>query len=182
MISFSEYNISTIDNERITYGKYGIGFSKDWAKNNNVGPVLYVGTTSVAAKGMNILLKARRKTNNEKLPGKIRLAIMEVKTFMKNEKGYNSKFKEENFDFKAENEWRFVPRKSDIDNYLISQNQRTYLKNRDKHNKMLEKYPLRFKREDIQILFVSNASEKDELINTFGLDVEIIKISNWRIK
>lgn len=105
---------------------------------------------------------------------------MEVKTFMKNEKGYNSKFIEENFDFKAENEWRYVPRKSDIDNYLISQNQRTYLANRDKHNKMLEKYPLRFKREDIQVLFVSNESEREELINSFGLGFEIIKISNWK--
>lgn len=180
MISFSEYNVSTIDKERITYGKYGVGFSKEWAETNNIGPVLYVGSTSVAAKGMKELLKARRKTNSEKLPGKIRLAIMEVKTFMKNKKGYNSKLEQENFDFKAENEWRYVPRKLDIDSYLISQNQRTYLKNRDKHNKMLEKYPLGFKREDIQFVFVSNQSEKDELIKTFGLDIETIKISNWK--
>jgi len=182
MISFSEYNLSTIDNERITYGKYGLGFSKEWAKTNNVGPVLYVGSTSVAAKGMKELLIARRKTNSEKLPGKIRLAIMEVKTFMKNEKGYNSKLENENFDFKAENEWRYVPRKPDIDNYLISQNQRTYLKNRYKHNKMLEKYPLKFKSEAIQVVFVSNQSEKYELIKTFGLANGLIKISNWRIK
>jgi len=182
MISFSEYKLSTINNEKITYGKYGLGFSKEWAKVNNIGPVLYVGPTSIAAKGMKDLLIARRKTKNEKLPGKIRLAIMELKTFMKNEEGYNSYFKQENFNFKSENEWRFVPKKSQIDNYLISQNQRTYLRNKDKHNKMLEKYPLKFRKEDIQIVFVSNQSERDELAKIYYLKKELIKISKWKTK
>jgi len=182
MVSFSEYDPLTINNKKITYGKYGVGFSKDWAKANNIGPVLYVGPTSVAAKGMRDLLIARRKTGNERLPGKVRLAIMEVKSFMKNEKGYNSYLKQGNFDFKSENEWRYIPRKSQIDNYLISQNQRTYLRNKDKHNKMLEKYPLRFKMEDIKIVYVTNQSEKDELIKDFGLKTELIKISNWKTK
>ena len=176
MISFSEYNLSTINNQRITYGKYGLGFSKVWSIANNIGPVLYVGTTSIAAKGINELLNARRIENNERLSPKIRLAIMEVKTYIKNEKGFNSKLNIDNFDFKAENEWRYVPRKKEINNYFISLNQRTYLKNKSKHNIILERYPLRFKRDDIQVVFVSNQNEEDELVRHFGLAKNLIKI------
>ena len=61
MVCFSEYNPETINNQVITYGKYAIGFSKKWAREKNIGPVLYVSETSIAAKGMNELLKARRK-------------------------------------------------------------------------------------------------------------------------
>ncbi|MFD2561169.1 abortive infection system antitoxin AbiGi family protein [Aquimarina rubra] len=182
MICFSEYNPKTINQERITYGSYGIGFSKKWARNNNIGPVLYVSQTSVAAKGMKELLTARRKTKEGRLPRKLRLSIMEVKCFMKNEIGYNSFSGELDFDFKAENEWRYIPKKIAIDNYLISQNQRTYLKNKDKHNEKLKKYPLQFNLNDIGLVYVSNKSEKIELSEKFGLEKEKIRISEWNKK
>ena len=182
MISFSEYNLEDINSKIITYGNYGVGFTKEWAYRNNIGPVLYVGQSSVAAKGMKDLLIARRKTKNDKLPGRVRLAIMEVKTFIKNEKGLNSNLNQKDFDFKAENEWRYVPKKVEINNYLISQNQRTYIRNKDKHNKMLEKFPLKFKRDDLKVVFVSNQTEKDELIKKFDIKVDIIQIANWKNK
>ena len=107
---------------------------------------------------------------------------MEVKTFIKNEKGLNSNLNQKDFDFKAENEWRYVPKKVEINNYLISQNQRTYIRNKDKHNKMLEKFPLKFKRDDLKVVFVSNQTEKDELIKKFDIKVDIIQIANWKNK
>ena len=182
MISFSEYNPDEINSKKITYGNYGIGFSKEWSRNNKIGPVFYVEQSSLAAKGLKELLAARRKTNNEKLPGKIRLAIMELKAFIKNERGFNSYNNQADFDFKSENEWRFVPKKSQIDNYLISQNQKTYLKNKKRHNKMLEKYPLKFNLSDVRILYVSSDSEKDELIRQFGIIKDKIYIAGWKKK
>ncbi len=89
---------------------------------------------------------------------------------------------QDNFDFKSENEWRYVPKKSQIDNYLISQNQRTYLRNKDRHNKILEKYPLKFKKEDIQVVFVSNQLEKDKIIEEFQINAKLIKIAKWNTK
>lgn len=181
MICFSEYNPATINNEIITYGKYGVGFSKNWARNKKIGPVLYVSDTSAAAKGMKELLTARRiKSFDKKLDPKLRLAIMEVKCFMKNEKGYNSYSNNPQFDFKSENEWRFVPQKNEIKKYLISQNQSTYLKNKKKHNQKLEKFPLKFELNDLKVIYVSNTKERNDIIKLTGITPVIVKIAKWK--
>lgn len=180
MICFSEYNINNINSETITYGKYGIGFNKEWARKNKISPVLYVGETSTAAKGMKDLLVARRKNNVDALPKRLRLAIMEIKCFIKNETGLNSYNGKPNFDFKSENEWRYVPNKSEINNYLISQNQTTYLKDKKKHNKKLEDFPLNFRLSDLEVVFVSNSSEIQTVIDLFGIKKEIIKLAKWK--
>jgi hypothetical protein len=181
MICFSEYNSLTINQETITYGRYAIGFSKNWARAKRIGPVLYVSDTSTAAKGMKDLLIARKITSiDKKLEPKLRLAIMEVKSFMKNEKGYNSYSNQYNFDFKSENEWRFVPQKKEIKDYLISQNQSTYLKNKIKHNNKLEEFPLRFELNDVKVIYVANTKEKNDIIKLFGIIPEIVKIAKWK--
>ncbi|WP_281499688.1 abortive infection system antitoxin AbiGi family protein [Allomuricauda sp. SCSIO 64092] len=41
MVCFSEYNLKEIGSKKITYGNYGVGFSKDWARSKKIGPVLY---------------------------------------------------------------------------------------------------------------------------------------------
>ena len=183
MICFSEYNPLTINNEIITYGKYGIGFSKSWAREKKISPVLYVSENSTAAKGMKELLIARRiRSLDKKLDPKLRLAIMEIKCFIKNEKGYNSNTHNPEFDFKSENEWRFVPQKKEIKNYLISQNQSTYLNNKKKHNQKLEKFPLKFDLNDLKVVYVSNANERNEIIKLTDIAPEKVKIAIWKTK
>jgi hypothetical protein len=181
MVCFSEYDPDTIQNQTITYGRYAIGFSKTWARNKKIGPVLYVSSESSAAQGMKKLLIARR-SKNEKLDPKVRLAIMEVKCFMKNERGINSNLDQSDFDFKSENEWRFVPQKQEIKNYLISQNQGTYLKNKSRHDKKLEAFPLKFQLEDLEVVYVNDDLERNELIKLTGLSSEKVKIATWKIK
>ena len=183
MICFSEYNPLTINNEIITYGKYGIGFSKSWARERKISPVLYVSENSTAAKGMKELLVARRiKLLDKKLDPKLRLAIMEIKCFIKNERGYNSKTNNPEFDFKSENEWRFVPQKKEIKNYLISQNQSTYLSDKKKHNQKLEKFPLKFELTDLKVVYVSNVKERNEIIKLIGVAPKIVEIAIWKTK
>lgn len=174
MVCFCEFDEGT--EIKSSYGKYGVGFTKEWARKNNIGPVLYVSNESAAAKGIGSLLKARRKNDGKYLPRAVKLAIMEIKCFVKNETGRNDKLQQANFDFKAENEWRYVPTKKQIGNYLISQNQRTYLKNKTKHNDKLSKYPLLFKLNDVAIIFVRTKSEKDAIIKGNDIPGEIIRI------
>lgn len=183
MVCFSEYDPKTINNQKITYGKYSIGFGKEWARKNGISPVLYINDSSVAAKGMRELLVSRRKKIDDKrLPPKIRLAIMEVKCFMKNEIGYNSYTGDREFDFKSENEWRYVPRKTSIDNFFISENQSTYKNNKIKYNRIVEKHPLKFDLGDIKYLYLPSINEQMEISNYFGIDKSKIKISSWRTK
>ena len=76
MVCFSKYDIHNIDDEIITYGKYGIGLSPDWASKKKVNPVLYIDQNSRAALGLGKLLRARRNKENSKLPDNLRLPIM----------------------------------------------------------------------------------------------------------
>jgi len=179
MVCFSEYNIDEIDTKKITYGRYGLGFSKDWARKKKIGPVLYVSQNSLAAKGMSKLLIARRNLPKSKLPKNLRLAIIELKCFMKNEQGYNSHFGVDNFDFKSENEWRYVPEKRIISNFHISQKQNVYEMRKDEYNRRLLEYPLKFKLSDIEVIFVTSEQEVIEIARTFRIDKGRIKISGW---
>lgn len=114
MVCFCAYNLEELQSKIITYGKYGIAFSTDWALQKRISPVLYIDGNSLAAKGLATLLKARQNKMDKNLPKHLRMPIMEIKSFTKNVRGYNSYLKEDNFNFQYENEWRYVPRKSDI--------------------------------------------------------------------
>jgi len=179
MVCFSKFDIEKIDNETITYGKYGVGFSIDWANKNKVNPVLYIDQNSMAALGLGNLLRARRNKESSKLPDNLRLPIMQLKCFTKNVRGYNSYFKERDFDFESENEWRYVPDKKAINNKLISMNKSSYLKRPDYYNNRLIPYPLNFKRKDIELVFVKLKQEIEIINENFAIEKSNIKISNW---
>jgi len=180
MVCFCECNENDLPNRVITYGRYGVAFSIDWALRKRVSPVLYIDENSLAAKGLEKLLRARQNKENSKLPDNLRLPIMEIKCFTKNVRGYNSYFNQDNFYFKIENEWRYVPRKSDIDGKLISQNQSTYIKKQDFYNKKLEPYSLKFIDSDIENIFVSREDEITLIAEEFSIDIEKIQVSVWK--
>jgi hypothetical protein len=182
MVCFCEHDINVLNSKTITYGRYGIAFSTNWALRKRISPVLYMDGNSLAAKGLATLLRARQnKVDFKELPKHLRLPIMEIKCFTKNVRGYNSKLDKYDFDFKSENEWRYIPRKSDIDGNLISQNQSTYTKNPDFYNKKLLPYHLKFKASDIEVIFVSKKDETIQLSNEFSIDINKIQVSNWKI-
>lgn len=178
MVSFSEYQDGELETKTITYGRYAIALKKDWARARNMSPVLYVEKSSPAAKGLIELLKARRDLDS--FPAELRLPTMQMKCFTKHETGYNSWNGAENFCFKDENEWRFVPSKKQIGGRPIAENYSTYQKHRDRYNNLLKPYPLRFSLQDIVFIYTNNISEKEQLISKFELKEEQIKISVWK--
>ena len=178
MVAFSEFRPSTLADAKITYGKYALGMSKEWARGSNISPVLYVGENSTAAKGMATLIKARKVKN--KLSDDLRLAIMEVKSFVKNEVGYNSHFEVDNFDFKSENEWRYVPEKSKMDGNYISHNVSTYRRKQEYYNAKLSKYPLKFEYNDIAAIFVATKHETDEFIQLYPKLAGKVILTPWK--
>lgn len=180
MVCFCECNRSELTNRTITYGRYGVAFSTDWGLRKRVSPILYIDDNSLAAKGLGKLLKARQNKETSKLPANLRLPIMEIKCFTKNLRGYNSYLRKDNFDFKSENEWRYVPRISDIGGNLISQNQNTYIRNQDFYNQKIEQYPLKFNYSDIENIFVSKIEEIRLIAEEFSIDTEIIQVSTWK--
>ena len=179
MVSFSEYVMKTIDKRKITYGKFGIGFKKSWVVKNKLHPVLYVDKNSLIANSLADLLAARRKNAKTQLAPNIKLAIMTIKCFTKNTNGYNSYFKVDNFDFKSENEWRYVPTKKQIDGKLISQTKSKYLARPDYYNNQLKDYSLIFSVKDIECIFVSTEQQRQVILKLISIDRDKVKISKW---
>jgi len=180
MVCFCQYDADELARKTITYGSYGIAFSTDWALRKGISPVLYVDGNSLAAKGLATLLKARRNRASSTLPGRLRLAIIEIKCFTKNVRGYNEYLGRRDFDFSQENEWRYVPRKSDIGGNLISQNRRAYLKNPDRHNAKLLPYPLKFRASDIEVIFVAERPEIADISDELSIKSNTIQVSSWK--
>lgn len=179
MVSFSKQIIRTIDNKNITYGEFGIGLKKSWIDKNKIHPVLYLDKSSHIAKALASLLKARRKNAETVLAPSIRSSIMTIKCFTKNTVGYNSYFEIDNFNFRAENEWRYVPTKEQIKGNLVSQSRRKYEKNPDLYDDKLRDYPLEFSKDDIMYIFVRTGKQKDEIARIFNINKAIIRISGW---
>lgn len=179
MVSFSEYFINTIDKRKITYGKFGIGFKKSWVVKNKLHPVLYVDKNSLIANSLADLLAARRKNAKTQLAPNIKLAIMTIKCFTKNASGYNSYFKMTDFDFKSENEWRYVPTKKQIDGKLISQTKSKYLARQDFYNNQLKDYSLKFSIMDIEYIFVSTEQQRQTILKLISINKDKVKLSKW---
>jgi len=179
MVSFSAFSDDELKSKVVTYGGYGIGLTKDWASKQGLSPVNYIDANSPAAQGLNALLRARQ---TGLIPSILRLPIIQLKCFTKHVTGFNSYFKEANFNFEAEREWRFVPSKTQIGGNLISENFSTYKNNKEKYNKRLEKYPLPFSYEDVSYVYVKTEVERQEIIQITGLPERKLKIKLWSEK
>jgi hypothetical protein len=180
MVCFSEYAFEDLANKTITYGQYGIAFTDHWVKKNKIHPVLYIEQESVVANALAQLLRARQNKGRSRLPDHLRLPIMTIKCFTKNTVGPNIALNKKDFNFREESEWRYVPKKKDIDYGLISLNKSTYLNDKISHNKKLIRFPLKFDNNDIERIFVSTASEAKAVFETFNIERKRIQISNWK--
>lgn len=179
MISFSEYEIQTIDKRHITYGHYGIAFARRWILKNKIHPVLYINNSSLVAKSLATLLIARR--SQTELTDEIKESIMMLKCFTKNSKGYNSHFEINDFNFRAENEWRYVPTKEQIDRNFISLPRNKYKENKEKYNNRLLDFPLKFTIQDVKYIFVHSEAERNSVHRRFSFPLESILLSRWSI-
>lgn len=182
MICFSECDLSSINNKVITYGNFGIAFSKKWINKNKIHPVIYIDSNSVVAESLASLLVARRKNADVQLSSKVKNSIMTIKCFTKNARGYNSYHNVPNFNFKDENEWRYVPTKRQIGGKLISQDRSKYMARKKYYNDQLIDYALKFSIEDIEFFFVKNEVQKEEILRMNILNKGKIMISRWKTK
>ena len=177
MVCFSEQNLAEIHNKDITYGRFGISLSTDWIIKNNIQPVMYIEKNSSVAHSLAILLEHRRS-----LPkgNKLRNPIMTIRGFVKNTIGYNSYFDKKDFVFKTENEWRYLPTKTQIGNGFISENRSTFLKDEDKYNNRLLKYPLEFNHNDITKIYYDDDESFNILKKKFPELVNKMEKSPWK--
>ncbi len=178
MVSFSDYDHEELQNKEITYGGYGIALNKTWAVENGLTPVNYIEKNSPVALGLIALLRARQL---DTLPNNLRLPVIQLKCFTKHVYGYNSHFKRDDFYFKYENEWRFVPTIQQIGGGRISVDYSKYKRKEEFYNDKIASYSLKFIYENIRYIYVQNTSERDELVGVYGFPLSKVRIAAWKV-
>ncbi|MBL4832696.1 MAG: hypothetical protein JKY26_01880 [Pseudomonas sp.] len=181
MVCFSAYSTIDLNGRNITYGRYAIVMKKTWVNANTVTPVLYVDSYSQVALALGKMLRSRQGKETFKLPDELRLPVIQLKCFTKNSRGYNSYYKEDNFLFYEENEWRFVPTLSELDGARLSQNLSTYENNKLKHEIKLSGHSLNFKYQDIEKVYVEHEVEVSNVKSILGGST-VVEVSPWITK
>lgn len=171
------------------YGEYAIAFSKEWGEKNNFQPVQYVNTQSQFTHSF--ISAFNSAVNLDNLPDQISDDITQKLAFLKPLRGkierqigkgrseITIKFIK---NFHDEQEWRYVPKSSDLEKLSMSEIiansnyvEQSYLK---EVNKGLEtnKYSsiwLKYNYQDIRYIIVPNTESRINMIKTiFDLDDE----------
>jgi len=160
MVSFCDIPLSDSKQHFATYGKYGIGLSKEWAIKNCINPVIYIDKNSHFALTINKLLKERRKSNT-KLSENLKTEILRIKSYAKNysETLHRNSIKTPDFRFYDEREWRLVPSDEILNGAPFSVSRKFYLKNKAKYNKKLSGIRIKFEPVDISYIIVENTKQ-----------------------
>ncbi|VEB04813.1 Protein of uncharacterised function (DUF2743) [Klebsiella pneumoniae] len=178
MVSFSEYEHNELHNKTVTYGGYGIALKKSWAVRNGLTPVNYIEKNSASC--IRSYCFCYDPASLVRCRKAYAYLFIQLKCFTKHVYGYNSHFKEDDFFFKYENEWRFVPTIQQIGGGRISVDYSKYKKRESLYNNRVASYPLKFLRENVKYIYVQSAFERQEIIDRFGFSERQVVISTWK--
>jgi hypothetical protein len=169
MVSFCDIPLSQVKNHIDSYGSYGIGLSKNWAKKHGLNPVLYMERNSTMANhfcktlftevlGEKYIEGAEEST----------YALADIFRYMKNYDGdlTRKKGNTPNYRFYDEREWRYVPLKKQLKKAPIIITPDNYDTDSKKleANKLLIGQKLKFTPHDITYIIVESESEIIKLI------------------
>lgn len=172
MVSFSDLRLSELKDNIGTYGKFGIGLTKDWAITAALNPVMYASQHSLFTenfiKGIEDFF--RLVNNSSDSTGKYEIAYNNTINTLRYIKNYQGdlirpgKTTITNYVFANEREWRYVP---PIDDNILSfvpidkirtPQQKSYFNQKVSHKK------LNFQPDDIKYLIVEKDSDINPLI------------------
>ncbi len=180
MVSFSDLRLSELKENIGTYGKFGIGMTKDWAINKGLNPVMYASDKSLFTenfmKGIEDFFKLVSKTDD--ITGKYEAAYnntINTLRYIKNYKGdliRPGKEPTPNYVFANEREWRFVPPISDGILSFVSIDQIRTPQQKSRFNQKVSHIKLHFQPDDIKYLIV----ERDNDINPLIAHLKIAKV------
>jgi len=175
MVSFCDLKLSELKHF-MSYGKFGIGLTKDWANRNGLSPVMYINRhcqlmdnliSGISGVYMHLGLVDNSTQFNSL--NKSYLNIMNTYRYIKNYDGElwrHGKLENDNYRFADEREWRFVP---DLNTVGIApfvgiSNIKTK-KQKEEYNAKVSHIRLTFSPDDIKYLVVEKDEDITELIS-----------------
>lgn len=184
MVCFCDIPLSRVDEHVGFYGNYGIGVSREWARNNELSPVIYLNENTPQHQSLKSILLGNLKNkgyypNSDSDVNNIMSHIKPIE----GEMIINGKpvFKE----FYQENEWRYA-----ISGIALSLKSRPWLYEEDYKNehilvcenlKSKEHYSLKLSPSDIKYIFVKSDSDIPHMVNFIQTQLDSYPSSDLKI-
>lgn len=179
MVSFSDLRLSELKDNIGTYGKFGIGLTKDWAIRNGLNPVMYASQNSLFTENFiqatedlfNIVSQSGDTT------GRYETAYNNTLNTLRYIKNYQGdlirpgKKTINAYVFANEREWRYVPPITESILAFVPIDQIKTSKQKSQFNQKVKHIRLNFQPDDIKYLIV----EKDEDINDLITHLRLVK-------
>lgn len=162
MVCFCDIPLSQIKNHIDTYGEYGIGMSKNWAKKNNLNPVIYLEKDSILTSSIVSEIKATIKNGNID-----KSKILNVIRYIKS---YQGEFRRKGkiitgVKFYDEREWRYVPKSDSKLKFWLTAKELVDDAILAEGNLKLQDFTLDFEIDDIKYIIIKNESEIPTMIS-----------------
>ena len=173
MVSFADLRLTELKGNIGTYGKFGIGMTKEWAINRGLNPVMYASKESLFTenfiKGIEDFFNLV--VNSNDTTGRFETAYnntINTLRYIKNYKGdliRRGKSTKPNYVFANEKEWRYVPPiVGDILSFIPIDEIKTS-QQRSYYNQKVAHLRLHFQPDDIKYLIVEKDSDINSLIS-----------------
>lgn len=173
MVSFADLRLTELKGNIGTYGKFGIGMTKEWAINRGLNPVMYASKESLFTenfiKGIEDFFNLV--VNSNDTTGRFETAYnntINTLRYIKNYKGdliRRGKSTKPNYVFANEKEWRYVPPiVGDILSFIPIDEIKTS-QQKSYYNQKVAHLRLHFQPDDIKYLIVEKDSDINSLIS-----------------
>jgi hypothetical protein len=177
MVSFCDIPLSQVKYHIEIYGCYGLGLTRDWGLKNGLNPLTYVESSSnfsqSLANAVNYFLpKARQENLKLAQDDEYFKAVLGLGELIGNIKSYSGDYERggkthKDYRFYDEREWRFVPRSSEENLLMISEETWHTPIGQEKARRLTESYRLKFDPDDIKYVIIKDDSEIHEFIDHF---------------
>lgn len=157
MKCFCDIPLGLIKKHLSSYGKFGLGISKNFARDNRISPIFYIHDNSDT---LNRYLSSTKKAdllnpNYSLLPY---IKLDEIKRVTKSGTTISLRYYDER-------EWRYVPSEAKFVDFTgFDEDEIKKMKIEDENSKLhKDQYLLKFKYSDISYIFVDKAKDVDEI-------------------
>lgn len=182
MVCFCDIPLSRTDEHVSFYGSFGVGMSKEWAVKNDLNPVLYMASQNSLAKTiMEISLTAATLPDDEKRTaalGNFRHLTGHIKPSEGTMVVAGEPVRKE---FYQESEWRFIPRNSNIRDYLRRSDFENVAELERGNESVRSHSMLRFVPNDVKYIFVSSDSDIPAIVNFIQTDLDMYPSADLKV-
>ncbi|MBO2689012.1 abortive infection system antitoxin AbiGi family protein [Shewanella algae] len=172
IVCFCDIPLSRIQEHVGFYGDFGLGLTKEWAESNGLNPITYISPGNNLSDAYNELNDHANKLDEED-SALAKITMRYLYSHTKPIEGFmvvdGSPVKKE---FYQESEWRFVPKSSDIKEYLLKKSFDDSGELKEANDLTREHCSLKFTPKDIKYIFVKSDTDIPDVINFINTEMD----------